>query len=96
MYRFFSGSRALASPLPGGPIFIDEIPNAGFVRLQRRRPIEGEPAQHIGKGLNVHGRNYGTLTGTTLMLLNGEPLIRFVLITVYTSTFFSVSTARWI
>src|SRR5579872_3466285 len=37
-----------------------------------------------------------TSTGTTLMLLNGEPLISFVLTTVYTSTFFSKSTARWI
>ena len=26
--------------------------------------------------------SYGTFTGTTLMLLNGEPLISFVLITV--------------
>jgi hypothetical protein len=30
------------------------------------------------------------------MLLNGEPLISLVLTTVYTNTFFSESTARWI
>ncbi len=34
--------------------------------------------------------------GTTLMLLNGDPLISFVLTTVYTSTCFSASSARWI
>ena len=39
---------------------------------------------------------YRTSAGTTLMLLNGEPLISFVLTTVYTRTFFSASTARWI
>src|SRR5580698_8394485 len=45
--------------------------------------------------LHLRGR-YRTSTGTTLMLLNGEPLISFVLTTVYTSTCFSASMARWI
>jgi hypothetical protein len=30
----------------------------------------------------VHPDSYGAFAGTTLMLLNGEPLISFVLITV--------------
>ena len=38
--------------------------------------------------------SYRIPTGTTLMLLNGEPLMSFVLTTVHTSTPFSASKER--
>src|SRR5580698_10169028 len=73
----------------------------------RVRPVAGarhgapEPACCVRQDFRLLGSpplrgRYRTSSGTTLMLLNGEPLISFVLTTVYTSTCFSASMARWI
>ncbi len=72
--------QVVALPLTRRPILVDEITHARFVGFQRGGAIETELAENVGKRDDVHG--YGTLTGTTLMLLNGEPLISFVLMTV--------------
>jgi hypothetical protein len=45
-----------------------------------RRHVRRDPANGIWLRLRLAG--YRTNTGTTLMLLNGEPLISFVLTTV--------------
>ena len=79
---FFSALQGYAPIFALGPEYIDEIPDPSVVQLQRRRAIEGKLAQHIGKGRGMHHGCYGAFTGTTLMLLNGEPLISFVLTTV--------------
>ena len=50
---------------------------------------ERKAVQRLGEPVS-----YRIPTGTTLMLLNGEPLMSFVLTTVYTSTPFSASKER--
>jgi hypothetical protein len=50
---------------------------------RRRRPrLDGLTVEAAARPAGRGPRSYGTPVGTTLMLLNGEPLINFILTTV--------------